>query len=289
MHSANLRRIMTTHSDLWMLGGILAGLGILAVIMPVPVLSFTLILLSLFFVPGYAFLAAVFPGQHPLGQIQRLAASIGLSPLIAGALMLVASFTWQVDQISIFWLLLIWTAPLCIIAWKRRASLPPDDRYLPKWRIPLPTWADKSRPDKWLLAGQIAALVILLFVGGRLLWMTSHLQPQFTEFYLLGTQGKAGSYPDMVPAGSPANIIIGIVNHLGEPKEYHIYYQINQDLAIEITQVTLQPDERWEAPISVELPNVIGKQKITVILLDAQGNRLADSLHIWSGQSGLAR
>ncbi|MBN2550182.1 MAG: DUF1616 domain-containing protein [Anaerolineales bacterium] len=289
MNTANLRRILTTDYDLWIILGILAGEGLLILLAPIPILDFSLILLSLFFVPGYAFLTAVFPGQGSLGQVQRLTASLGLSPLIAGALMLIASFAWQVNQVTIFLLLLFWTAPLCIIAWKRRASLPPETRYLPKWRIPFPTWSNKSRLDKWLLASQAAVLVIMLLVGGRLLWLTSNIQPQFTEFYLLGSQGKAGNYPDLVPPGSPAGIIVGIVNQLGEPQEYHIYYQINQDPAVKITQITLQPGERWETPISVELPNVIGKQKITLFLSDAQGNRLADSLHVWSGQTGLAR
>ncbi len=36
---------------------------------------------------------------------------------------------------------------------------------------------------------------------------------RFTEFYILGLEGKADNYPDELTVGEEGRVILGIVNH----------------------------------------------------------------------------
>jgi len=43
--------------------------------------------------------------------------------------------------------------------------------------------------------------------------MTESLQEPFTEFYILGPEGKADNYPTDYVLGENGTVIVGIVNH----------------------------------------------------------------------------
>lgn len=50
---------------------------------------------------------------------------------------------------------------------------------------------------------------------------------KFTEFYILGPEGKAGNYPNNLTFGESGDLIIGIVNHEGISTNYLLVVQMN--------------------------------------------------------------
>ncbi len=73
-------------------------------------------------------------------------------------------------------------------------------------------WEEMSKLDKILtvilVISIIASIVTLIYVI-----VTPKQGEKFTEFYILGSKGKAADYPTKLRVGQNATIIIGIVNH----------------------------------------------------------------------------
>ena len=86
-------------------------------------------LLLVLFIPGYALVAALFPGNKGVGWVERIALSIGLSMAVVPLIGILLNFTSggirfvpMLAAIALFILLLL------VVAYSRRLSLPPLDR-----------------------------------------------------------------------------------------------------------------------------------------------------------------
>ena len=87
-----------------------------------------------------------------------------------------------------------------------------------------------------LIAAIVATIYIIVFP-----------QPseKFTEFYILGPDGKAGNYPDNLTAGQNGNLIIGIVNHESADVTYMLIVRFNQ-ATIRNDTISLKNKEKKE-------------------------------------------
>ncbi len=101
------------------------------------------------------------------------------------------------------------------------------------------------------------ALAIFLIVAiaatvGSIIYLevTPQKSEKFTEFYILGTEGKAQDYPKQVILGKPVEILIGVVNHEYKPTSYQIKIKIGGIEATEVNIGTLADGEKWEEIIS---------------------------------------
>lgn len=93
----------------------------------------------------------------------------------------------------------------------------------------------------------ILILIIFGIIGVFYIWLNPHEVDNYTEFYLLGQNGKAGDYPTNLTIGQKANLTMGIVNHEHSTANYQI--KIVQDSKIlKIENVTLKNDEKQEIP-----------------------------------------
>lgn len=72
----------------------------------------------------------------------------------------------------------------------------------------------------------------------------------FTEFYLLGPDGKAGNYPTNLTTGEKGNITIGVVNHEHSSSTYLIKIKRNNTL-LEEENISLQNGEKKEIPFQL--------------------------------------
>ncbi len=103
----------------------------------------------------------------------------------------------------------------------------------------------------------------------------------FTEFYLLGLEGKATDYPEQMVAGREYGVTVGIVNREHEPVRYTVEITINGTKYDELEPITLSHDERWERIVYLQ-PEIIGEKQKVEFILYKQGHDVAyQTLHLW--------
>lgn len=68
-----------------------------------------------------------------------------------------------------------------------------------------------------LLAAIVVCVALLIYII-----VTPQHGEEFTEFYLLGPQGKAADYPQELKQGEKASVIVGIANHEYRPINYTV-------------------------------------------------------------------
>jgi len=98
----------------------------------------------------------------------------------------------------------------------------------------------------------IALVVAILAALGGIVYLAATPQPgeKFTEFYILGPQGKAENYPRQVILGANVDVIIGVVNHEYQPAAYRVEITINDVRIKEIDIGTLAHEQKWEQEVS---------------------------------------
>lgn len=224
------------------------------------------------FVPGYAFIAALFPeqGEGPVtdadasaatdgpgeessdsedaaGQfgrersgidgIERVALSFGLSIAIVPLIGLVLNFTpWGIRLVPILVAVSGFTLAATAIAAYRRWELPPEDRF----RVPYREWWHKGRgelfePDSRTDAvlNVLLVLSILLAVGSvAYAVMVPPQGEQFSELYIL-TEDEDG---DLVASGYPTEFVHG------ESQEIVVGVENNEHRTANYTIVVVEQD-----------------------------------------------
>jgi uncharacterized membrane protein len=203
---------------LWLAGAILAiyvpylNESFLRVVFGIPLVLF---------IPGYALIAALFPGAGDIDGIERVALSFGLSIALVPLTGLALNYTpfgIRLDPIVIA--LSILTLGLCLAAQYRRARLPPGERFSVPFRelggavsAEFFPKAGSSRTDRILslvlLVALVAAVAATVFVI-----VVPKEGEKFTEFFILGENRKAADYPSRLFTGVTSSpLFIGIGNH----------------------------------------------------------------------------
>lgn len=226
---------------------------------------------ALFF-PGYTLLAALFPKRDDLDGVQRLALSFGLSIAVVILIGLFLNYTpWGIGLYSVLFSLLALIIIMSGIAWYRRHRLAPEQRVEFRFRPWLSQLLTaKSRWDKVL-----AGLLVVAIIGaiGTLIYVV-HIPEtgeSFTEFYILGPEGKAENYPGTLVLGEEAKVTIGIVNHENEVTDYTIRIIIAGEQVREMGPITLADEAKWEQPVSFA-PKKVGEDQLVEFRLYRAGN-----------------
>jgi uncharacterized membrane protein len=237
----------------------LVVLTVLAVLLPVisdTPLRIVLGLPFVLFLPGYAFIAALFPeaGESPAEEsgdaegdeldgsgyldrrggidgIERVALSFGLSIAIVPLIGLVLNFTpWGIRLVPILLSVSGFTLVMVAVAAMRRWELPPDERF----SVPYQDWYADTRAE--LLEPETrtdAALNVLLVVSILLATASvgyAVVVPKqgetFTEFYILSEDEegelRAEDYPTEFVVGESKEVVVGIGNQEHEPTRYTV-------------------------------------------------------------------
>jgi len=176
------------------------------------------------FFPGYVFITALFPKRKELDNLERLALSFGLSIAIVPLIGLGLNYTpWGIRLIPILVSLTMFNVVIGIIAIYRRAKA--RDPWYP-WitleRIKEELeWDKSSRLDKALTVILMIAIISSIATLG---YVITHPKPgeKFTEFYILGPNGKAADYPTKLKVGKNATVILGIANHEYRNVTYYV-------------------------------------------------------------------
>ncbi|GCF12111.1 hypothetical protein Harman_00460 [Haloarcula mannanilytica] len=210
-------------------------------------------LVFVLFIPGYAFIAALFPedGSGPTADgeadtnseadgidgIERVALSFGLSIALVPLVGLVLNFTpWGIRLLPILVSLSGLTLVLTAVAAVRRWALPPEEQF----HVPYRTWLSAGREELFSPASRTDAALNVLLVLSILLAAASvgyavtvpKDGERFSEFYLLTETDDgelvADNYRTEFQQGESGSLIVGIGNQEHERTEYTVIAELQR-------------------------------------------------------------
>lgn len=104
---------------------------------------------------------------------------------------------------------------------------------------------------------------------------------KFTEFYILGPNGKASDYPTNLTAGKNGNVLIGVVNHEYAKTNYRMVVKLNGK-TIKEENIALSNNEKWENAFTFNSTQKGKNQKLEFLLYKLPDNSTVyRSLHLW--------
>jgi len=188
------------------------------------------------FIPGYTLIFALFPtkktkkAKKGIDAVERIALSFGLSIAIVPLIGLLINYTtpWGIQLepilLSIFAFIMIVGA----MGVNRWFKTPKKKRYIISFELSLPK--SETKLDKVLT---IILVITILLTAATFVYVliTPKRIEHFTEFYLLGPDGKTEGYPSVLALGEEATVIIGVNNQEYQTMNYTIeIWLINQSI-----------------------------------------------------------
>lgn len=233
-----------------------------------------------------------------IDTLERVALSLGLSIAISPLIGLVLNYTydWNPDHLGIrlttvFAGLYAFIMITSIIAVRRRMSVPMEDRY--GFIIDISFPEGESKVDRALTVGIV---VMMLLSAGLLIYIivVPRTGESFTEFYVLGRDGKADEYPRYFETAERMRVTIGIGNHEHRDMNYTLTLTISpqaNNLTVEgLDNVTISRTMQPSMEIQVQKGGTLlipcnfsigdpGSYKLRFLLyLDGKEYR---DLHLW--------
>ncbi len=255
-------------------------LGIVLAVAPDSVIRAVLGIPAALFFPGYALTAALYPRRDGLEGVPRLALSLGLSLAVVPIVGVVLNFTpWGLTAVSSVTVLGLLVVGLCVVAWVRRGRLPAGESF----RLTPGGW------PRWSGSAWDRALVVLLAlaVAGTLgaigyAVASPRASESFTEFYILGADGKVADYPAVARVGQPTEVTVGIINREQEVASYRVVVTVDDAVSNEFGPVTLEPDEKLERALSFTAAQPGDRRKVEFLLYrDGQPGAYLGPLRLW--------
>ena len=279
------------NQDLWLIGILTILLAVVIAFSSSTTARIILGLPFLLFFPGYTLMAALFPKKGSLGGVERVALSFGLSIAVVPLIGLILNFTpWGIRLEPILISLAVFIIAMSGVAWYRREKLAPEERFRVPFNIRLPfwRWRGQSTPDKVL---SVVLAVVIAGAIGTLGYVvaTPKVGEKFTEFYILGPEGKAENYPEELTVGEEGRVILGIVNHEQKGASYKVEVWIDGEKAklriegedMDEIKVELENEEEWREEVGIVPQKAGEKQKVEFVLYKEGEPYFEEPLHLW--------
>jgi len=233
------------------------------------------------FLPGYVLLAALYPRKDDLDLAERLALSLGLSIAVVPLIGLALNYSpWGIRLNPILAFVTLFIVLAAAVAVCRRLTLPSDQATGIPMNFALPKWPRLRMADR-LLALLLVLTLTGLGVGAYFLATSSPDSEEFTQFYLLGPDGKAEGYPTAVQTGEVFTLILGVVNHEGQEASYRIQATIADRPALSLDSLRLANNEKREMPVALVATRKGSHQKVEFVLYKADDGAPYRTLHLW--------
>jgi len=285
----------------------LTALTVLAVSLPVvreTPLRAVLSIPFLLFVPGYAFVAALFPEasederevetlqNRSLTGLERFVLSLGSSVALVPLLGFVLNFTpWGIRLPPMLVAISVFTVVCVAVGARRRLALTPDRRF----DVSLSAWyrsftngflVSETRTDRIL---NVALAVVLLFAMTSVGYALVDQQngEQYTELYLLtrSSDGElvADGYPSDLVASESQPLTVGVRNHEHERTSYTVVTEL-QRIDSADGSTTVVEEERLDSYSVTLAANETARQE-RVLTPTLTGDRLRMVLLLYRGDS----
>jgi uncharacterized membrane protein len=242
------------------------------------------------FLPGYALIALLFPKKNDLNILERMTFTVILSVVITALIGMILNYSpWGIRIGSLLLTLAGVTVVLCAAAFWRRNQVPDED-YLQynfgRFFNNIKTGFSRETKTGKYLSIILAISIILALSSTAYVLAKPKENDSYTQFYVLGPDGKINNYPTSVLSGQQGNLIIGIVNHENKPESYHLL--VTSDGSVQIDEVlTLNDKQKMEIPFNFTAGDP-GQRKMEFILYKLPDNNNAyRNLYIWLNITGV--
>jgi uncharacterized membrane protein len=233
------------------------------------------------FLPGYVLVAALYPRKDDLDLAERLALSLGLSIAIVPLIGLGLNYSpWGIRLNPVLAFVTLFIVLAAVVAVYRRLTLPSDEAMGIPANIAFPKWPRVGMAHR--LLGLLLLLALAgLGVGAYFLATSSSGSEGFTEFYVLGPDGRADGYPRTVDVGDKFTLILGVVNREGEEVSYRVEATIAGRQALSLDSLHLANNEKWERPLVLTATPEGSNQKVEFVLYKGDDGMPYRALHLW--------
>ncbi len=234
----------------------------------------------LLFFPGYTLMTALFPKREGVSAIVRTALSFGMSLAIVPLIGLILNYTpWGIRLEPVLYSVTLFIVITSIIGWLRRRRLPEPERFSIEFQMKMPAW-DGSASNR--VFSIILVVVILGALGSLGYFIAKPKVETFTEFYILGLNGKAIDYPKEIGVGEEEKVIMAIVNHEHEVVSYRAEVRIDEVKNNEVGPFVLDNEQEWEGIVSFTPDKAGDNQKVTFFLYkNGEDEPCLKPLHLW--------
>ncbi|MDY0387989.1 MAG: DUF1616 domain-containing protein [Methanolobus sp.] len=242
------------------------------------------------FLPGYALIAALFPGKDDLDGIERIALSFGLNIAVVPLLGLALNYTpWGIRLVPILVFLTNFIVIMAMVAIFRREALGDAAFSVPFREMYESAKAEIStKPESRL--DRILSIILVLSILASVMTLayvifTPKQGEKFTEFYILGPERMADNYTTQLTVGEEVDVILGIVNREYSVVNYSVVLKLDNE-TMETPQslqhISLAHNVTWEKPVSF-VPTVTGDDMKLQYLLYREDNMTEPyrDLHLW--------
>ena len=104
---------------------------------------------------------------------------------------------------------------------------------------------------------------------------------RFTEFSVLGPEGKLADYPREIALGDSVLVLMNITNREHQPVTYRVEIMIDGQIAGTAGPVTLEHEQEWERTVDFTPLNAGENQKVELLLFKEGESKPYRSLHLW--------
>ena len=231
--------------------------------------------------PGYTLTAALFPKKNNITGVERAALTLVLSFAVVSLAGLALNYTpWGIRLTPIY---IVVAAIILItsgIALLRRMGIPEADRFVLHVKLRMPKWYSVSRLDRILYVGLavaiIGAITTMVYVIAE-----PKAEEAFTNFYILGPEGKMENYPQELTLGEQVEVTLGIENHEHQDVSYKVTVTLDGVEMQVIGSLKLIDGEKWQNEVTLNPEKVGNNQKVEFQLYKGDETVPYLALHLW--------
>lgn len=239
---------------------------------------------TILIIPGYVLVAALFPKKDRLDITERIALSFGLSIVIISILGLILSFTFGIRLVPILVAICLYTIVFVLIAKYKKEKLSREIQFSVQldeiYKIVVRSLKPKGRTDFILT---IILIFLVVSIIGTIYYTITvpKIGERFTEFYILNSSERVGSYPTTLKLNSPINYYVGVGNYEHETTNYTIQVLLDKNL-LTSKELILKDGETQKYNITLT-PNNVGTDMKLEFLLFKDNNFTVPyrTSHLW--------
>lgn len=145
----------------------------------------------------------------------------------------------------------------------------------------LDTWKRQGFVDRIL---SVCVVVVVLGAAAACIYLVTMPKTgeAFTEFYLLGGEGKAIGYPNELEVGEEGiKVTVGIMNREQGTETYRVEINIDQSSYRQIDRIVLNDKDTWEQEIAFTPEHLRDRDKIEFFLYKQGQTEAGQSLYLW--------
>ena len=275
-------------------------------LIPLAPVRFILGLPLLLFFPGYALLQALFINKKEIGALETIGLSGAMSIAVTGMTGFMLNYTkWGIRFEPAVGLIGGFVFVASVVALVRQAVSSGGVKWFTELIINQPAWKIPSNKGIGFLALTVTLLVSIVAVAYAAVDLKA--KETFTEFYVLGINGKADDYPTAFTmesgnvtrviytagnetAGQWGKVYLNIVNHESSTAVYSIYISVDGQPAefiyggtpnYQLGNIQLRQGEKWEGEIGFTPAHIGNHQKVDFLLFKDGGTDPEASLNLW--------